>query len=71
VVALSTSAFSEKLIQRNADGSLPPQTPELLAQMVPPMFAAVQKVLQPLLQEEQGKLQEPAFVQVGWKMLWQ
>lgn len=63
VVALATPAFSESLIQRNPDGSLPPQTPELLSKMVPPMFAAVQRVLAPLLPE--GKLREPAFVQVG------
>eukprot|EP00878_Enallax_costatus_P045432 GHUV01054729.1.p1 GENE.GHUV01054729.1~~GHUV01054729.1.p1 ORF type:complete len:202 (+),score=84.88 GHUV01054729.1:274-879(+) len=64
VVALATPEFSSTLVRRNPDGTLPPQTPELLAQMVPPMFAAVQKVLQPLLRDRQGRLQEPAFVQV-------
>jgi hypothetical protein len=67
VVALATSGFSESLIQRNPDGSLPPQAPELLAKMVPPMFAALQRTLAPLLAEEAGRLHEPAFVQVrGW-----
>lgn len=65
VVALATPAFSEALIQRNPDGSLPPQTPELLSKMVPPMFAALQRTLAPLLAEEAGRLHEPAFVQVG------
>jgi hypothetical protein len=65
VVALATPSFSESLIQRNADGSLPPQTPELLTKMVPPMFAALQHALGPLLLEDQGRLHEPAFVQVG------
>lgn len=64
MVALATPSFSESLIQRNPDGSLPPQTPELLAKMVPPMFAALQRVLAPLLVETQGRLQEPGFVQV-------
>jgi hypothetical protein len=64
-VALATPAFSESLIQRNADGSLPRQTPELLAQLVPPMFAALQKALAPLLTAQHGRLQEPAFVQVS------
>eukprot|EP00878_Enallax_costatus_P020481 GHUV01021655.1.p1 GENE.GHUV01021655.1~~GHUV01021655.1.p1 ORF type:complete len:467 (+),score=105.63 GHUV01021655.1:386-1786(+) len=72
VVALATPEFSSTLVRRNPDGTLPPQTPELLAQMVPPMFAAVQKVLQPLLRDRQGRLQEPAFVQVGqgWAVMW-
>jgi hypothetical protein len=65
VVALATPAFSESLIQRSPDGSLPRQTPELLAKMVPPMFAAVQHALAPLLAASQGRLHEPAFVQVG------
>jgi hypothetical protein len=65
VVTLATPSFSESLIQRNADGSLPPQTPELLAKMVPPMFAALQHALGPLLVENQGRLHEPAFVQVS------
>jgi hypothetical protein len=69
VVALATSSFSESLIQRNPDGSLPPQTPELLSKMVPPMFAAVQRTLAPLLVEEQGRLHEPAFVQVGCRIV--
>lgn len=69
VVALATSSFSESLIQRNPDGSLPRQTPELLSKMVPPMFAAVQRALAPLLAEQQGRLHEPAFVQVG--VVWQ
>jgi len=64
VVALATPSFSETLIQRNPDGSLPPQTPELLSKMVPPMFAALQRTLAPLLVEQQGRLHEPAFVQV-------
>lgn len=64
VVALATPSFSKTLIQRNPDGSLPPQTPELLSKMVPPMFAALQRTLAPLLVEQQGRLHEPAFVQV-------
>jgi hypothetical protein len=69
-VALATPSFSEALIERRPDGSLPPQTPELLSKMVPPMFEALQRTLAPLLVEEQGRLQEPAFVQVGgWSML--
>lgn len=64
-MALATPSFSEALIERRPDGSLPPQTPELLSKMVPPMFEALQRTLAPLLVEEQGRLQEPAFVQVG------
>ena len=64
-MALATPGFSESLIERRPDGSLPPQTPELLSKMVPPMFAALQRALAPLLVEQQGRLQEPAFVQVG------
>ena len=63
LVALSTAEFAATLVQRASDGSLPRQTPELLAKMVPPMFAAVQRVLAPLLPD--GKLREPGFVQVG------
>ncbi len=64
LVAVSTTAFAEQLISRNADGSLPPQTPELLAGLVPPMFAALRRALAPLLADSEGQLQEPAFVQV-------
>lgn len=64
VVAVATPAFAESLLERTADGSLPPQTPELLARMVPPMFGALQRALAPLLQAQGGRLQEPAFVQV-------
>lgn len=64
LVALATPSFSESLIERNPDGSLPRQTPELLAKMVPPMFAAVQRTLAPVLVEAHGRLREPAFVQV-------
>jgi hypothetical protein len=63
LVALATPEFASTLVQRAPDGSLPPQTPELLAKMVPPMFAALQRVLAPLLPD--GKLREPGFVQVG------
>ena len=63
VVALATTEFAATLVQRNPDGSLPPQTPELLAKLVPPMFGALQRALAPLLPD--GKLQEPGFVQVG------
>jgi uncharacterized protein YjeT (DUF2065 family) len=63
LVALATPAFAATLVQRAPDGSLPPQTPELLAKMVPPMFAALQRVLAPLLPD--GKLREPGFVQVS------
>lgn len=65
VVAIATPSFSESLIERRPDGSLPPQTPELLSKMVPPIFEALQRTLSPLLVEDQGRLQEPAFVQVG------
>jgi hypothetical protein len=66
-VALATPEFAATLVQRAPDGSLPPQTPELLAKMVPPMFGALQRVLAPLLPD--GKLQEPGFVQVGTRAL--
>jgi hypothetical protein len=62
LVALATPEFAATLVQRGPDGSLPPQTPELLAKMVPPMFGALQRVLAPLLPD--GKLREPGFVQV-------
>lgn len=62
MVALATTEFAATLVQRNPDGSLPPQTPELLAKLVPPMFGALQRALAPLLPD--GKLQEPGFVQV-------
>jgi hypothetical protein len=68
LVALTTPHFAEQLCPRNADGSLPPQTPELLAGLMDPVQDALQQVLAPVLRrmpEGSQQLPEPVFKQVG------
>jgi hypothetical protein len=59
VVALATPAFSRHLAPRSADGSLPPQTPELLAALAPALVDALKEVVEAVGIE----LPRPAFVQ--------
>jgi len=59
MIAVATPAFSARLSPRSADGSLPPQTPELLAQMAP----ALHDALRGALRAAGISLPEPAFIQ--------
>jgi hypothetical protein len=53
-VAISTPAYSEQQCPRNPDGSLNPQTPEMLIKVAGDMFEQLQAALQPLTGECHG-----------------
>lgn len=61
-VVLTTVEFAESLLKRDAEGRLPPQTPEYLNDLAPRVYQAFQEAVEPLTG---GKgLPPPAFTQL-------
>jgi hypothetical protein len=72
IVALAAPALSAKLAPRAADGSLPPQTPEMLAALAPVLHDALRRALA----AAGVQLPEPAYIQAhrcglhSWLVSW-